>query len=222
MSDYLVKNYTYENIVFTKPRKYGEYLVSRIKYLKDSEKQDLLVQFPKMTLLSDFVVGSKNTTLEFTDSRYSKQTVEFIKGLEDFIVGHIVSNSEEWFGKQIPEISVKRMYTSCLIDPVDSDHFNTMNITLKNNKGHLDMELVDKKNNVMDIDDFKQGNLIECLGKMKYLIFSKESSFLTWEVCTAKLHKKVAKVPKFGFVEDPDEPDEVESDSEAEIVHSFF
>jgi hypothetical protein len=114
------------------------------------------------------------------------------------------------------------MYTSCLIDPVDSDHFNTMNITLKNNKGHLDMELVDKKNNVMDIDDFKQGNLIECLGKMKYLIFSKESSFLTWEVCTAKLHKKVAKVPKFGFVEDPDEPDEVESDSEAEIVHSFF
>ena len=56
---------------------------------------------------------------------------------------------------------------------------------------------------------------------MKYLVFLKDSCFITWEICTAKLFKKINHVPKFGFIEDPEDNYE-EPDPEPEELISFF
>ena len=58
---------------------------------------------------------------------------------------------------------------------------------------------------------------------MKYIVFSKDSSFVQWEILTGKMEKKVLKVPKNGFVEDPEDRDIPEDDSDDEPeINSFF
>ena len=57
---------------------------------------------------------------------------------------------------------------------------------------------------------------------MKYIVFTKDSCFVNWEICTAKLHKKIERVPKFGFIEDPTDTNNSENESEEENITTFF
>ena len=52
---------TLENIVFLKPKKYSEYLVSKVRY----SDEDFVIQFPKM-IISD--ISEKSMELEFTNN----------------------------------------------------------------------------------------------------------------------------------------------------------
>jgi hypothetical protein len=192
----LVNTDDLNSIRFSKPKKcQGTLMVSKIK--KSSEPY--LIQFPKMAVLqfNETVPGNPySIQFEFVNqSGYTKKMISFLSKFDTFVKERIFQHSEEWFGKTIPLENLNDMYQP--------------NTTLK--------FTIDKKTETtFDISELVKGSLVECICQMKYLIFTKESCFIHWEICTARLHKKVERVRKFGFIEDPAD----ESDSE-EIV-TFF
>ena len=86
---------------------------------------------------------------------------------------------------------------------------NKLKFTFDTSKSHL----INKKDDAVDTSEIIPGVIVECICLLKYLIFTKDSCFLHWEIETAKLHKKIQRVPLFGFIEDNDSDDEL-SDEE--------
>lgn len=214
MDTYLVDNYSIENISFGKPKKHGEYFISKVKYSENSKNTDLIVQFPKMKLISE-LKNTPNVELEFIKNKYYKSVFDFLSKLEDHVTGSIFKNSEEWFGKKIPLEKINIMYNKCLKAPRNSESECTMNFVLK--KGvHV---FVDHKQNDIDIDEFKINSTVECMSKLKYILFLKDKSYPVWEFVVLKLHKKINKVPKYGFIEEEINNSDNEID---ETDYSFF
>jgi len=195
-------NFLEENIEtfkFSKPRKYknGELMLSKIK---SKNNGPIIVQFPKMELISD--VSSKVVNLQFiNESVYTKKVNGFLTDLDTFLVGFISKKSEDWFGKQIPVESVEKMYTKII-----KLNCEKKSVSFVNSKFSEEKELV-------------KGDLIECISQLKYIVFTKESCFIHCEICTLKRHNK--KVDIFNFIEDP--MDNLDSDSEFdEEIVTFF
>ena len=205
MEDYLVENYNINNFTFTKPKKHGDYLISKIK----NENKKFFIQFPKMLVVSED--NSKKVELEFTsETGYSKKVYNFLSELDDYIVDYITQNSQEWFGKNIP--TVNDMYNKFIKAPKTSENKCTINFNVKGD--------ITYKNKPEDI---VKGNYLQCISEMKYIIFSKDTCFVTWEIVNAKIFKKVLRVPKFGFIEDTEdiESDEV-TEEEIKEIQTFF
>ena len=129
LENYLVENYNLDNLIFTKPKKYGEYMISKIKYPMDSVTDDMLIQFPKMTITSK---TDKNIELEFNnDTKYNSEIYNFLSKLDNFILTYINTHSSEWFGKEIPESSLKQMYNSFIKPPKTSENKCTISFDFK-------------------------------------------------------------------------------------------
>ena len=214
MSTFLIDSYNPESLEFTKPKKYGDYLVSKIKY-PESENKKVLVQFPKMTVTSD--QSSKSIELEFTniDRGYNKKVYNWLSKVDHCILEHVHTKSEEWFGKKIPVEALNTMYNTFIKSPKTTDNNCTINLNFA--KGE---SLLNGKNEPIERSEITKGSTLECIGQLKYIVFSKDTSFMSWDLHCAKLHKKISRVPKFGFVEDPIDQT-VDSDEELEI-HTFF
>ena len=122
---------------------------------------------------------------------------------EEFFSIYLRDIIEEWFGKNIPIESIKNMYK----------------FTPENNvKFVLDKcKLVDKTETEIEVSELIKGNLLECISHLKYIVFTKESCFITWEICTARFHKKIKKAPKFAFIEEENS----DSEPEEEIIQFF-
>lgn len=206
MDDYLVSNYNLQDIILQKPKKNGEYFVSKVKY----SGNDFFIQFPKMKIATSF---EKNVELEFSSSsKYSKEVYNFLSRLDDHIIESISDKSEEWFSKKIPVEHVNKMYNKFIKAPKTLNDNCTMNFIVKG------CEFLDKKNNTLDVSEFSIGLDVECIAQLKYILFSKDTCFTYFELHTAKLHKIVNKVKPYGFIE-------LESESESEdeeISFTFF
>ena len=214
-SSYLVKNYNFENITISKPKRYSEYLVSKIKY----SDEDLLIQFPKM-ILSE--LSEKTIELEFVNGKgYNKEIYNFLRRLDQFIITKVQESSLEWFEKEIPIESIKKMYNSFIKPPKSSENRCNVNIGLKVNKNEIKSIFLDRRGNEIDFSEFKSNEIVESIVQFKYIFFSKDTCFPAWELVSTKLHKKIQKVPNFGFIEDPDDR-VVESDDEIEGNIGFF
>ena len=217
MNTFLIESYNLESITFTKPKKHGDYLVSKVKY---PETNSVIVQFPRMTISSD--PTTKAIELEFKNDRgYNKKMYDFLSKVDDFVVDQIASKSLEWFDKSIPVEAVTKMYNKFIKSPKTSENGCTINFNFLQKKNELLTELINSKNEPIDFTDLTKGSTLECIAQMKYLIFSKESSFVVWEATCAKLHRRINRVPKFGFVDDPDDQQIADSDEDIEI-HTFF
>lgn len=218
-SNFLVNNYDLKNIVFTKPKKYTEYLVSKVKY----NNEDLIVQFPKMTLSED--PDQKTIELEFINTKgYNKSIYNFLRTLDHFIVKQVHEKSQDWFEKTIPSESIKKMYNSFIKAPKSSENKCNVNFGLKTNKTEIKSVFYDRKGNEIDLDfsEFKKNEIVECIAQFKYIFFSKDTCFPVWELVSAKLHKKVQRVSKFGFIDDPDDQVVESDDEEIESSVGFF
>ena len=208
--NYTVSSYDINAIVFTKPRKHGEYMVCKIKH----NGLDVKVQFPKMKITN---ILEKNISLEFTnDAKYNKTVYNFLSDVDKSTTEYISEHSKEWFGKKIPIASVKSMFQSTIKAPVSSENKCTVQFTL-NPKTTL---FFDKKNEEIEVTELRNDQILECISQMKYIVFSKDTCFINWELCTGKFHKKIKSVPKYGFIEDPD--DHQESDDEEININCFF
>jgi len=217
-NNFLIDSYDFKNICFSKPKKNGNYLVSKVKY----DGGDFKVQFPKMSINNE--PSLKNIELEFTsDSSYTKKVYNFLSKFDDFIVDYITSNTEEWFGKKIPNDAICQMYNKFIKAPKSSENKCTINFSFSHKKEILQTLLLDKQNKELEFDDLKKGMYLECISQLKYVIFSKDNSFVVWEICTAKVYNgRVSRVPGYGFIEDA-EDHEIKADSDDELdVNSFF
>jgi len=216
MDSFLVNNYTFDNILFSKPKKYNEYYVSKIKYSLEETPEDLIIQFPKMTLSDD--IDEKSISVEFMNTKgYNKDIYNFLSNLDTFIIDQVSKKSEEWFGKEIPLKSIKKMYNPFIKAPKSSETKCTLNFGIKYNRNELKTLFLDRKDNEINCSHFKQNEIVECIAQFKYIFFSKDTCFSTWELVSSKIHKKTQKVPKFGFVDDPDDKTiKVDSDDEEE------
>jgi hypothetical protein len=85
----------------------------------------------------------------------------------------------------------------------------------------MESSFYDKKGESLELSELKVGTLLEPIVEFKYLLFSKDSVCSIWEIHTAKVYTFLHKVPKFGFIEDPDDQAIMDSDSEDESI-SFF
>jgi hypothetical protein len=223
-------NCSIDKIIFSKPKKHGEYLICKVKY-DDSESNQLVVQLPKMKVVDNFIQSEevevpKNVSLEFINnkSKYNKEVYDFLSKLDDYIINFIHKNSLEWFSKEIPLDFLSKMYNKFIKAPKDSESQCTMNFSLKKTKEKLDCVLMDNKKNELELSDFKKDSLVECITQLKYIIFSKDTCFTIWELCNIKLYKKIKRVPKFGFIEDSTEVNNQDSTSDFEVEedYSFF
>jgi hypothetical protein len=213
---FLIDSYTLENLTFTKPKKVKDFLVSKVKYSSENAPdRPFIVQFPKMTVVS----LEKCVELEFkTDRGYTKKVYNGLSKLDTLLVDYISSKSEEWFEKKIPTGSVSQMYNKFLKAPKTSENNCTINFSLSKNK-----EFVNHRGEPIEISDISKNSTLQVIAEMKYVVFSKDSSFVQWEILTGKMEKKVNKVPKNGFVEDPEDCDIPKDDSDDEPeINSFF
>jgi hypothetical protein len=201
-----------ESLVFTKPKKHEDFLVCKVKY---PEAEGFKLQFPKMKIVSEN--PKKNIELEFiSDSGYNKKIYNYLSKLDDFVIKYVTDNSEEWFGKKIPQESIHQMYNKFIKAPKTSENKCTINFSFNKNTN-----FIDKKNETLEISEIKQNSTVECLAQMKYVVFSKDTCFVNWEIDTIKLYKKVLRVPKYGFIEDPEDCTLENSDDEID-VNSFY
>ena len=213
---FLIDSYTLSSLTFTKPKKVKDFLVSKVKYSSpDTPDRPFIVQFPKMTVVS----LENNIELEFkTDRGYTKKVYNALSKLDTILVDYISSKSEEWFQKKIPVNSVNQMYNKFLKAPKTSENNCTINFSLSKNK-----EFVNHRDEPIEISDISKNSSLQVIAEMKYIVFSKDSSFIQWEILTGKMEKKVLKVPKNGFVEDLEDRDIPKDDSDDEPeINSFF
>lgn len=223
---YLVGNYNIGEFVFSKPksRKDGEYLLSKVNY----SREQCIIQFPKMKIagLPELVnLANRTIELEFvnTTSRYNKKTYDFLSKLDAYIIEYIHNNSELWFSKKIPLDNVKQMYLSVLKAPKNTESNCTVNFSFKKSKNQMESSFYDKKGETLELSELKVGTLLEPIVEFKYLLFSKDSVCSIWEIHTAKVYTFLHKVPKFGFIEDPDDKQNDEnSDNEELDIKTFF
>ena len=214
--DYLIENYSIDNINISKPKKNGIFLLCKVNH----DNNDFIIQLPKMKFN---LVNDKTIELSFlkNTSKYNKETMDFLNNLDEFITKHVSVNSGEWFGENIPIESVQKMYRKSV--NIDSES-SSMQFKLKESKNVSGVSFVDYKNNDLVLSDISENANVDSIAQLKYLIFSKDKFHAVWDLLIVKLHKeRVNRVPKFGFIEDP--VDSLDSVDPAESVvkeYSFF
>jgi len=187
---------------FQKPKKYKNQEVMAGK-IKNRNNENVIIQFPKMTVSQ----WDKLIELEFVNQTgYNKKVNTFLSQLDEFVIEYISRESEKWFGKNIPMENVKQMYTPCVKE-------NKIKVVFDKTNSHLTDS---KSENPLDSSEIMEGVTLESICQLKYLIFTKDTCFLQWEICTSRVHKKYQRVPLFGFIEDVD--DNMDSDEEENIT----
>ena len=201
-TNFLADAFEPESFIFQKPKKYKNQEIMAGK-IKNRNNENVIVQFPKMKVAE----RDKLVELEFVNqSGYNKKVNAFLSKLDDFVVEYISRESEKWFGKTIPVENVKQMYTPCVKE-------NKIKVVFDKTNSHL----TDAKSETpLDSSEIVENVTLESICLLKYLIFTKDTCFLQWEICTSRVHKKYQRVPLFGFIEDND--DNMDSDEEETIT----
>ena len=209
----LVDNYSTELITFTNPKKYNNYLISKIKYNGD----EIFIQFPKMKLTN---LTKKSIELEFlSDSGYNAKVYNFLSNLDTHIIETLTKKSEDLFGKVIPGENIKQMYNNFIKAPKTNENKCTLNFDFKLRNSELKTNIINKKNESLDLSDIKINDTLECISQLKYIVFSKDTCFISWELITVKVCTKKIKVQPFGFIK---EIEFEEIDSDEENLVTFF
>jgi hypothetical protein len=171
--------------------------------IKNRHNENVIIQFPKMKVSQ----WDKFVELEFVNqSGYNKKVNTFLSQLDNFIIEYISQESEKWFGKTVPIENVKQMYTPCVKE-------NKIKVVFDKTNSHLTDA---KSESPLDSSEIVENVTLESICQLKYLIFTKDTCFLQWEICTSRVHKKYQRIPLFGFIEDLN--DNMDSDDEETIT----
>jgi hypothetical protein len=203
--NFLVEDFNAGSFTFSKPKRHknGELMTCKIK---NTSKEPVYIQFPKMNACSDFA-----NCMEFSfpgATGYSKKVIAFLESLDKFILDLVSSRSQLWFDKTITPEQLHTMYKHSNIENKIKVVFDKTNSSI-----------VDKKNEVAGFEEILKETSVQLICLLKYIVFTKDTCFLQWEVCKAKIYKKTQKVEHFSFIEDPD--DESDDDDFQENL-TFF
>jgi hypothetical protein len=110
------------------------------------------------------------------------------------------------------------MYNKFIKAPKSSENNCTLNFSLSKNK-----QFVNHKDEPLEVVDLCKNAVLQVIAEMKYVVFSKDTAFVQWEILTGKMQKKIHRVPRNGFVEDPEDKSVEKDDSDDEPeINSFF
>jgi hypothetical protein len=112
--------------------------------------------------------------------------------------------------------NIINMYNKFIKAPKTTENQSTMNFNI--NKKCV---FIDKKNNELDLSEISLDSEVECISQLKYIMFSKDNCFTIWEMQSAKIHRKINKVPAYGFIE-VEEPDSENDEVDVEEIIKFF
>jgi hypothetical protein len=203
-NNFLIETFEPDSFCFSKPKQHKTAQIKIVK-IKNKIKEPVFIQFPKMKAVSDY---TNCMEIEFTsESGYSKRVITFMERLDAFIVEHIVGKSMDWFGKSIPRENIDSMYRHSVND-------KRIKIVFEKSRSHL----INKQNEQITFDEIVKENVIEAICMLKYIVFTKDTCFLHWEVGKAKLYKKIQQKEHFAFIEDPED----ESEDEFQESITFF
>jgi hypothetical protein len=203
-NNFLIESFEPDSFSFSKPKQHKTAQIKIVK-IKNKTKEPVFIQFPKMKAVSDY---TNCMELEFTsESGYSKRVISFMERLDAFIADLVVDKSMEWFGKTILKEHIESMYKR-------SVNGKRVKIVFEKSRSHL----VNKQNEQITFDEIVKENVIEAICMLKYIVFTKDTCFLHWEVGKAKLYKKIQQKEHFAFIEDPED----ESEDEFEESITFF
>jgi hypothetical protein len=203
-NNFLIETFEPDSFYFSKPKQHknGQLMTCKIK---NKSKEPVFIQFPKMKAVSDY---TNCMELEFTsETGYSKRVVSFMERLDEFVSGLVVEKSMDWFGKQIAKENMDSMYRHSVND-------KRIKIVFDKSRSLV----VNKQNETLTFDQIVKENVVEAICMLKYIVFTKDTCFLHWEVGKAKLYKKIQQKEHFAFIDDPED----ESDDEFENSITFF
>jgi hypothetical protein len=202
--NFLIETFEPGSFLISKPKQHKTGSVMTCK-VRDKSKEQVFIQFPKMNTVSDY---TNCMEVEFSsESGYSKKVIAFMERLDAFVMDLIFEKSMDWFGKTIPKENIELMYKRSIVD-------KRVKIVFEKSRS----ELVDKQNQSITLDQIVKENVLEAICMLKYIVFTKDTCFLHWEVAKAKLYKKIKQTEHFAFIEDPDD----ESDDDFEETITFF
>ncbi len=199
-------DYCLDKLKITKPKKSGDFLVSKVKCNDES----ITLQFPKGKYSSKSETGLQ---LPYGKSKYATELITFLENFNKSVVSIISENSVAWFGKNLQTSTVEGMNT------FNKESINTF---FKKNKGLIVTEIIDNKGRTLEYSDIVEELPMECILRLKYLVFSKTQWFFSWEVLSIKIIHKHKKMNEYLFLPDPESDDDSDSEPDQEYLHSFF
>jgi hypothetical protein len=183
MHIHAIDNIPYDKLVFGKLKKGIDTYMMSIYLSENNVLSKLCVQTPKIVLHSDLMTG--DDIQPFVSYTSEEQSIShFIKSTEDFVLGELKRNKEEWFvNKGIDDVFLENGLTSSV---------------MKNNIYRFrimkDVQVYDGDKTQIDINDVKKGMTSKCIVQMTGLWFTPSRWGVTWKVIQMKLQSKPTSV----------------------------
>jgi len=231
-------------IHYKKPIKVNDNMISKLVNCNN-----MVIQLPKMILFNSLNESKGKLKLKFDSfdpeqknsrERYTRLTKELFTKIDNYNIEYIAGKSEEWFNKKLTVENISSMYK-----PIIEEGDSTIEINYSFDEKFFDEKsfdeksfdeksfdeksfdetnkLTDHKGNPLDYSLLEPNDYMECIVKIKFLVFSRESSYLIWELCKMKkCQKRIQRVKKYGFIEDPSTEDVPEYISDNETSLTFY
>ena len=190
-------NIPFDKVVFGKLKKgVDTYMMST--YLSENNVlSKLCVQTPKLALHSDVIVGDDiQPFVTYTSEDVS--IAKFIKSTEEYVLGELKRNKEEWFvNKGIDDVFLENGLTSSVMKH-NIYRFRIMK----------DVQVYDSNKTLIDINDVHKGMTSKCIIQMTGLWFTPSRWGVTWKVIQMKLQGKSANLDskkEYMFTDDDNE-----------------
>jgi len=192
--DFLVDSLDITKTKILKPKNENGVFLSRVVYSEGTEEdyRRYYLQFPKMKIS---VIGEEQLEVMFINksNKYGKKVYSFLKELEEYIINEVHSHCKEWFGKDIPEKSIREMYNSPIEDSIK--------FFLKSKK----LQVVNKKGESIQFEQLSVESECDFVAHIKHILFKKDTFTIEWEIDTIKSYKKIEKTKVYSFIEEEEE-----------------
>ena len=194
MDNYLVSENNLDGFEVQPPVKKGKYFISKVK----NNGKPVVIQFPRMTISKGWDKSTENLELTWSNmNSYAKEVYDWCQNLNDVVVNKVSEGSTSWFGKEIPLEHVEEMYKNFVRTPKKSDSGMWMKVVPYLKDGNLHTTFFDKRGKEVDCQEFRTGWFAVPILKLKYLIFTKDTCQVIWELQTTKIYRP--KKPSLGY-----------------------
>ena len=214
-----------DKINYTKPEKNGQSYFSSISY--GDSFNPFYIQTPKLICKTDIsnMKGKKVPYLDVEVPPGKMNIYDFLLSLDDNNIKKTVTNSEEWFGKEIPLQAIDDMYRRTT-KPFKKNTTPQIRLRLPLIKNEIRCGVYNQKRIFVGTDEVKEGSEVVLILHIRGLKVLKTTYYCDCYVTQIKLFQE--NESKFNIIKDYsilDEEDEEEIELEdifSEEIHNSF